>query len=88
MKSLPIRQAERLLLSAAAGSEETEVAMYTAKKDRSLTVRVTGGTVTIAEKGYERQETSFPSEERSAAKKALKEAIDREFPRSHRVYVN
>ena len=86
MKSLPLRQAEKTLLTAASGDAPKEVSAYTFKKDRSLTVRVTEEGVMLCEDGYVKEETFFPAEEKSGLKKALKEAFSREFPRSHRVY--
>ena len=89
MKSLPLRQAEKQLLALAGGdSGEGRLTLLTAKKDRSLTVIVSGGVATVREEGFENRETAYDAGDRSHLKKALREAFDREFPRSHRLYVD
>ncbi len=87
MKSLPLRQAEKTLLSAAVSSVERCVRAYTFKKDRFVSMQVLAdGTITVEEYGFRKETAAYLSSDKSAIRKALKEAFAREFPRSHRVY--
>lgn len=61
------------------------VELLTFKKDRSVTVSAADGIVTVAEKGFSSQVVEAPAG--AEAKRALREAYRREFPRSNKLYV-
>ncbi|MDY3101106.1 MAG: hypothetical protein SOW44_07200 [Porphyromonas sp.] len=87
MKSLPLRQAEKTLLSAATSSVERRVCAYTFKKDRFISLQVmSDGMIIVEEYGFRKETSAYPATDKGAIKKALKEAFAREFPRSHRIY--
>lgn len=85
MRLVPVKQAlssaQGLCGRGAAGSVE----LLTFKKDRSVTVTAVDGTVTVAERGFSSQVVSAPAG--AEARRALRDACKREFPRSNRLYV-
>ena len=86
MKLLPIRQAESLLMHFAKDASDGEVSAFTAKKDRSVTIRKTPDQAIITEDGFEQKTITLDASDKSGIRKTLREIMDREFPRSHKIY--
>ena len=61
------------------------VRLLTFKKDRSVTVSAVDGMVRVAEQGFSSQVVEVPAG--SEARRALREACRREFPRSNKLSV-
>lgn len=85
MKTMPLKQAQARLYAIAQGKKDAELTLLTWKQDRTVEVERQQDTVFLRESGFQTSELTFSSA--SDMKHALKDAIAREFPRSHRVYV-
>lgn len=77
MKSINVKQAERLVKALAKAGPVTKVTLLTRKKDRQLTI----------ERGFYTGQISLNLSD-GQAKHALLQAIKREFPRSHQLYLH
>ncbi|CAM3221468.1 hypothetical protein [Lactiplantibacillus plajomi] len=86
MKCLPIKQAETLLKKVVKQHRPTTLTLLTKKKDRSVTVQVTTVAMKLIERGYLKQDQNFSFED-NAGKHAVQQALKREFPRSHQLYM-
>lgn len=53
MKSINVKQAERLVKALAKAGPVTKVTLLTRKKDRQLTIKREGATLLIEERGYQ-----------------------------------
>lgn len=84
MKLIPLRQAQVVWMNALRAKNLTSLTLYTFKKDRSVRIENKDGRMILQEKGYLNQETELSGKE---DKKLLKEAFNREFPRSTRIYL-
>lgn len=85
MKEIAIKQATSHLKRLTKVTKPETLTLLTHKKDRSLTITATAQTVTVTERGYQDVTTTYP--QGSVARHAIQTAVKREFPRSHRVYV-
>lgn len=86
MRLVPFKQGVATALGLCARGAEGEVKLLTFKKDRSVAVRAREGSVRLEEEGFE--DTLLVLEAGPAAKRAVREAIGREFPRSNKVYLS
>ncbi|MEK1397121.1 hypothetical protein HCZ84_02445 [Limosilactobacillus fermentum] len=77
MKSINVKQAERLVKALAKAGPVTKVTLLTRKKDRQLTI----------ERGFYTGQISLNLSD-GQAKHALLQAFKREFPRSHQLYLH
>ncbi|MFB9769274.1 hypothetical protein [Lactiplantibacillus modestisalitolerans] len=86
MQSMPIKQAETLLKRQLKTGQAQRLTLLTQKKDRALTLETQAAAVTVIEAGFVQATRTY---DRSAAgtRRAVRVAFQREFPRSHRVYV-
>lgn len=87
MKSINVKQAERLVKALAKAGPVTKVTLLTRKKDRQLTIKREGATLLIEERGYQIGKRSFELKD-GQAKHALLQAFKREFLRSHQLYLH
>lgn len=87
MKMISLKQATHLLKKLPKTRGRKKLVLLTRKKDRSLTVEIKGASLILTEQGYENSTQAFPLAS-SDTKHALLAAFKREFPRSHRVYIN
>lgn len=85
MRLVPIKQGVATMLGLCAKGAEGTVRLLTFKKDRSVAVSAHEGSVHLEEEGFERVSAVFDAG--PAAKKGVREAIQREFPRSNKVYL-
>lgn len=85
MRLVPVKQALGTAQGLCGRGAEGSVELLTFKKDRSVTVTAAGGTVTVAERGFSSQAVEAPAG--AEARRALRDACRREFPRSNRLYV-
>ena len=85
MKLVPVKQAQAKLLNAMVDKRLRVLTLTTFKKDRSVTVSAVDGMVRVAEQGFSSQVVEVPAG--SEARRALREACRREFPRSNKLYV-
>lgn len=86
MKLMPIKQAQAKLFNAPSDKALKEISLSTFKKDRTVTLRHIGETWLLIEDGFESNETALT--QGPASKRLIKEAFNREFPRSTRAYVS
>ena len=87
MKSINVKQAERLVKALAKAGPVTKVTLLTRKKDRQLTIKREGATLLIEERGYQIGQRSFELKD-GQAKHALLQAFKRECSRSHQLYLH
>lgn len=87
MRMLALAQAQSTALAFVHHRRTGRLVFFTAKKDRSVSLLGTPLTVTVEETGYSHDVQQFSSDD-AAAKRAIKAAFKREFPRSHRVYIS
>lgn len=87
MREIPIKQARAILKQALKGRTNQKVVLLTKKKDRSLTVVVQNGELTLIEQGYVNDTCVYQLGD-GQAKHELTGAFKREFPRSHQLYVS
>lgn len=87
MKLVPVKQAQAKLFNARADKGLQSLTLLTFKKDRSLTLRRDEGGEgwTLAEDGFLTESTAVPAG--AAGKRLLKDAFNREFPRSANAYL-
>ena len=86
MRQIPINQVRSILKQLLKARNHQKVRLLTNKKDRSLTVIVNNGEVTVIEQGYVNDANIYSAE--SSAKHRLTKAFKREFPRNHQLYVS
>lgn len=87
MREIPIKQARAILKQVLKGRANQRVALFTKKKDRSLTVAIQDGELTLTEQGYVNDTCVYRLGD-GQAKHELASAFKREFPRSHQLYVS
>lgn len=85
MKEISFKQATSDLKRLTKVTHPETLTLLTHKKDRTLTISANAQTVTVTERGYRHTTTTYP--QGSSARHAVQAAVKREFPRSHRVYV-
>lgn len=86
MRQIPINQAKSIIKQFLKVKRQQKISLLTNKKDRSLTIIVNDGEVTVKEQGYVNDTNTYSNE--STAKHELTRAFKREFPRSHQLYIN
>lgn len=86
MKLIPLKQAQARLLNAMADQRIGALTLTTFKKDRSLTLRREESGWALDEQGFTNATT--PLVGGPAAKRVIKEAFKREFPRSNKLYLS
>lgn len=86
MRQIPINQAKSLLKQVLKEKNNQRVNLLTNKKDRSLTITIKDGEVTLIEQGYINATSTYLIN--GDAKHELTKAFKREFPRSHQLYVS
>ena len=87
MREIPIKQARAILKQVLKGRANQRVALFTKKKDRSLTVAIQDGELKLTEQGYVNITRTYQLSD-SQAKHELTGAFKREFPRSHQLYMS
>ena len=87
MREIPIKQAREILKQALKGQGNQRVALFTKKKDRSLTVVIQDEKLTLIEQGYIDGTRVYRLGD-SQSKHELTSAFKREFPRSHQLYMS
>lgn len=87
MCEISIKQAREILKQALKGQGNQRVALFTKKKDRSLTVVIQDEKLTLIEQGYIDGTRVYRLGD-SQAKHELTSAFKREFPRSHQLYMS
>ncbi len=87
MRMISLKQATHLLKKLPKTKGRKKLVLLTRKKDRSLTIEIKKANLILTEQGYENSTQAFPLASRGA-KHVLLAAFKREFPRSHRVYIN
>ncbi|MEK1296228.1 hypothetical protein HCY78_03860 [Limosilactobacillus fermentum] len=87
MKSINVKQAERLVKALAKAGPVTKVTLLTRKKDRQLTIERGTAAVVIDERGFYTGQISLNLSD-GQAKHALLQAFKREFPRSYQLYLH
>lgn len=86
---IPVKQATTLLKKMCdPKSQYREIKLFTAKKDRSITVKNDGENLTLIEDGYLHFEKEYSLAETAECRHALLAAFKKEFPRSNRAYLN
>ncbi len=85
MRLVPVKQALSTAQGLCGRGAEGSVELLTFKKDRSVTVTAADGRVTVAERGFSSQ--ALDASAGAEARRALRDACRREFPRSNRLYV-
>lgn len=85
MRLVPLKQGVATVLGLCAKGAEGTVRLLTFKKDRLVAVSAHEGLVRLEEEGFERISLAFGAG--PVAKRAVREAIQREFPRSNKVYL-
>lgn len=83
MKLVELKQAQKTAISNLKKRRFAELQFYTFKKDRSVIVKLTKNAAQLIESGYYNETIDLDD---SNAKRTLKTAFGREFPRSHKVY--
>ena len=86
MKLMAMKQALGMAQGLRGKGSKGSVELKTFKKDRWVSVCATGDAVRVAEGGYAAAEKDYPPG--AEARKALREACRREFPRSNKLYVS
>lgn len=86
MRQIPINQARSIIKQLLKVKRQQKISLLTNKKDRSLTIIVNDGEVTVKEQGYVNDTNIYFTE--STAKHELTRAFKREFPRSHQLYIS
>lgn len=86
MRQIPINQAKSIIKQLLKTKSQQKISLLTNKKDRSLTIIVNDGEVTVEEQGYVNDTYTYSTE--STAKHEVTRAFKREFPRSHQLYVS
>ncbi|MBD8085641.1 hypothetical protein HUK45_05185 [Limosilactobacillus sp. c9Ua_26_M] len=86
MRQIPINQAKSIIKQLLKVKRQQKISLLTNKKDRSLTIIVNDGEVTVKEQGYVNDINTYSTE--STAKHELTRAFKREFPRSHQLYIS
>ena len=86
MRQIPINQAKSILKQLLKAKNQQKVSLLTNKKDRSLTIIVNNGEITVTEQGYVNDTNTYFTE--STAKHEVTRAFKREFPRSHQLYIS
>lgn len=84
MKRIPLRQAQVKWLAALRRPDLDSITLWTFKKDRWIRLEHRQAEWILTESGFENSQTTLDPE---SAKKALKEAFAREFPRSTQLYI-
>lgn len=85
MKLIELKQAQKTALTNLKKRRKQELGFYTFKKDRSVRIKlIDDGGAELIEHGYAEDRIQLDGQN---AKRALKRAFSREFPRSHKVYV-
>lgn len=84
MKMIPVRQAQTKWMNALKKNPFIPITLYTFKKDRYVSLQKTENQYYLIESGYIHEKTAL---EPDKARKLLKSAFDREFPRSSRLYI-
>lgn len=84
MKRISLRQAQVKWLSAPRRSDLESITLWTFKKDRWIRLEHRKAEWILIESGFENSQTILDPK---SAKKALKEAFAREFPRSTQLYI-
>lgn len=85
MKLVPAKQAQAAFMNAPGASGGKALALYTFKKDRWVSLEPTVDGWVLDEHGFTNARTPLPSGRN--AKRLLKEAFARKFPRSNKIYV-
>lgn len=85
MKLISMKQAEQHLARHIKKRSAGETTLYTFKQDRRVTVFCRADGLHIEEAGYRTQQLLISDP--SLWKRAVKEALKREFPRSRNVYI-
>lgn len=86
MRQIPINQAKSIIKQLLKVKNQQEISLLTNKKDRSLTIVVNDGEVTVKEQEYVNDTNTYSTE--SSARHELTRAFKREFPRSHQLYIS
>lgn len=86
MRAIPIKQAKALLKQVLKTKTDQQITLLTRKKDRSLTIAVQGGQLTLTEQGYVNNSQSLKIGE-STIRHELAQAFKSEFLRSHQLYL-
>ncbi len=84
MKPISVREASQKWTNCMRQKNFESMRLYTHKKDRYVEVRKQGDEWILSESGYLHQEILLDPK---TAKKQLKEAFVREFPRSSMLYI-
>lgn len=84
MKLIPLRQAQLKWMNSTKQKNFVAIKLLTFKKDRSVQIRKTEEGYVLCEQGYLDQTILLDEKN---AKKQLKDAFSREFPRSTRLYI-
>ena len=84
MKMIPLKQALTLMHTAAQRAEGVSVRLCTFKRDRWVELSVQPDGLLLRVSGYEHSQELYP--DFATLKHPLKQALEREFPRSHMVY--
>lgn len=87
MKMISLKQATHLLKKLPKTREKGKLVLLTRKKDRSLTIEINKAELILTEQGYKNFTQALPLTSNDT-KHVLLAAFKREFPRSHRVYIN
>lgn len=88
MRLIPVKQANALLKKMCdVKSKCREIKLFTAKKDRSITVKNNGTELTLIEDGYLHFAKTYSLNETSTCRHAIQAALKKEFPRSNRAYL-
>lgn len=83
MKLVPLRQAQVRYMNFMRQSQKDTLRLLTFKKDRSLTIKKEAGKWLLEESGFVHETILLDNH----ARKQLKQAFAREFPRSSRLYM-
>lgn len=84
MKRIPLRQAQVKWLAALRQPELESITLWTFKKDRWVKLEREGDSLLLTESGFQNTRQELTA---AGAKKQLKEAFAREFPRSTQLYI-
>lgn len=83
MKLVELKQAQKTAVSNLKKRRFELLEFYTFKKDRSVTIKLTADAAQLIETGYKEAKDELNDQ---SAKRKIKDAFNREFPRSHKVY--
>ena len=86
MRQIQKKQTKSIIKQLLKVKNQQEISLLTNKKDRSLTIVVNDGEVTVKEQGYVNDTNTYSTE--SSARHELTRAFKREFPRSHQLYIS